>query len=221
MELTDLKTGIFGYSKKDVCQYITEQNDLYSAKLKAAKENASKEAENFEAQIGELNNTNKQLAQQNTKLEEKIASLEEEIAAVKAMYAELEKVNNSLTEEYNALERETFELREKSDVISTAIINAEKCATTMINDAGVRAKDMIDEAEGRVADEVKRLEAAKSYIAEVRNTVESTLKKIDDELGGIQSDIDSKREDIYSGDGRKASVKEKFGMLEKTLFKRA
>lgn len=220
MELTDLKTGIFGYSKKDVCQYITEQNDLFSAKLKAAKFSASQEAEKLESEIASLNAKNDALGDENKVLSDKVSSLEQEIAQLKAAYAELEAEKVTMSRDYEALEAETAELREKSDVISTAIINAEKCATNMINDAGARAKDMIDEAEGKVADEVKRLELAKNYIIEVRDTVETTLKKIDAELGGIQNDIDDKKDDIYSED-RKASIKEKFGMLEKNIFKRA
>ena len=35
MELTQIKTRIFGYSKKSVCQYISEQNDLHAAEISA------------------------------------------------------------------------------------------------------------------------------------------------------------------------------------------
>ena len=89
----------------------------------------------------------------------------------------------------------------------------------MINDANVRAQGMIDDAQLKVDDEVKRLHNAKRYIIEVRGAVEDTLKKIDAELGSVQSDIDSKATDIE--ESRKAGVKEKFGIFEKNLFKRA
>ena len=219
MELTQIKTGIFGYSKKSVCQYISEQNDIHTAEINAEKENAAKENEKLEAKITELEGKNTEIKEKNDKLNEKITSLEEEIASLKAKCTELEEANKAAPVEYETLEKETAELRDKSDVISTAIINAEKCATTMINDANVRAQGMIDDAQLKVDDEVKRLHNAKRYIIEVRGAVEDTLKKIDAELGSVQSDIDSKATDIE--ESRKAGVKEKFGIFEKNLFKRA
>ena len=126
----------------------------------------------------------------------------------------MEDENASLKESYSVLEAETRELREKSDVISTAIINAEKCATVMLSEADVRAKEMIDQAEVKVADEVKRLDTAKTYIMEVREAVDQALKKISAELGNIEEDIEDKKEDVYS-DEKKSGVREKFEMFFK------
>lgn len=212
MELTQIKTRIFGYSKKSVCQYISEQNDLHAAEISAEKEK-------LEAKIAELDGENTNLKDNNQKLSEKITSLEEEVKELKAKCAQLQEDNETAAKEYETLERETAELRDKSDVISTAIINAEKCATTMINDANTRAQGMIDEAQLKVDDEVNRLETAKKYIVEVRGAVEETLRKIDAELGSVQNDIDNKSLDIT--ESRRAGVKEKFGLFEKNLFKRA
>ncbi len=212
MELTQIKTGIFGYSKKSVCQYITEQNEIHSAALAGEKEASDKKIEELNAKIAFLTSENQEL---NTKLTE----LGEEMVTLKENYALLTTEKETVENEYRGLLDETQELREKSDVISTAIINAEKCATAMINDANVRAKDMIDEAQDKVQDEVKRLETAKGYISDVRIAVEAALKKIDAELSDIEADIYEKKNDVTSE--KRASIKEKFGLLEKNIFKKA
>ena len=214
MELTEIKGSIFGYSKKSVCQYISELNVIQTAELGAEKAKAERAAIEYEDKIKSLDAIKSELESRNSALEEKIASLEAEVASLKEVCLKTEDDKNRVQAEYDVLLKETQQLRDKSDVISTAIINAEKCATTMINDADARAKEMIGEAEVKVADEVKRLETAKTYITEVRAAVEDTLKKIDRELGSIESDIADKAEDVYSDD-KKTGVREKFEMLFK------
>ena len=211
MELSEIKSKMFGYSKKSVCRYISELNTLHEAKLEEQKSKADKRLENYNTQI-------KNLSDNNASLNKEVASLKEEIEMLRLRVAELEDVNTTLSEDYEALNRETEDLRSKSDVISTAIINAEKCASSMINEANNRAKDMIDEAHTKVEDEAKRLETAKQYITEVRGAVEHALKKIEAELGDIESDITYKNQEVLGE--RKPTVKEKFGILDKT-FKRA
>ena len=212
MELTEIKSRFFGYSKKNVCQYISELNAVHETELEAQKESNAKAADNYNTQIKALENSNKELS-------ETISDLKRELEEVKAALTTSEAEKQAVTEEYNTVLRETEELRSKSDVISTAIINAERCATSMINEAGTRAQDMIDEAHIKVEDEVRKLETAKAYITEVRSAVDRTLKKIDAELGGIETDISSKAQNVNSD--KKSSVKEKFGLLDKNFFKKA
>jgi len=214
MELTNIKGSVFGYSKKGVCQYISELNDIHSAEVEAIKGKNAEITENLEIRIRDLTSDN-------SSLNKDILELTKEINELKETLSALNEEKEALNKSYEELLKETEDLREKSDVISTAIINAEKCASSMINDANKRAQDMIDDAEDKVAIEVKRLETAKTYIEEVRNNVELTLKKIDSELGGIVTDIATKATSVNSFEDRKSSVKDKFGVLEKSFFKRA
>ena len=163
MELTEIKGSLFGYSKKSVCQYISELNQIQGTELAAEKASAAQAALKYEEKIKELESEKADMSRKNEDLCDKIAALEMELSVLKESYSEIQTENASVKENYEALQKETRELREKSDVISTAIINAEKCATIMLSDADVRAKEMIDEAEGRVAHEVKRLDTAKTY----------------------------------------------------------
>jgi len=214
MEFTEIKGSLFGYNKDSVRQYISELNEIKGTELAAEKARAEKAASMYEDKIKALDMAAEELRRKNSELEDKIAALESEMASVKNSHAELEAQHESLNNSYSELEEETRELRNKSDVISTAIINAEKCATTMINDADARAKEMIGEAEERVEDEVKRLDTARTYISEVREAVEVALRKIDNELGGIEADINGKKASVYSDD-KKNVVREKFEMLFK------
>ena len=213
MELSEIKSRIFGYSKKSVCQYISELNTLHEAAIEEQKSKEAKRIENYNAQI-------KKLTQDNEVLSNELKSLREEVAALSLRANELETINTAISGDYDALSRETEDLRAKSEVISTAIINAEKCASTMISEANTRAQDMIEEAHVKVADETKRLETAKQYVAEVKEAVEQALKKIEAELSDIESDIANKNHEILS-EKKGTSVKEKFGILDKTFFKRA
>lgn len=212
MELTEIRSTVFGFSKRGVCQYISELNDIHSAELEAQKASNVKAVENYESQIKQLNEEKSALTSELSELKEKLSGMGETLA-------ELEEAHKLLKDNYSAMERETEDLRGKSEVISTAIINAEKCATSMINDANVRAQDMIGEAQDKVKEEVKRLETAKAYISEVRISVETALRKIDAELGSIVTDIGNKADDVTSEVERRNSIKEKFGVLDK--FKRA
>jgi len=214
MELKEIKGSLFGYSKKSVCKYISELNQLQGTELAAEKENAEKARKDYEAQIDTLKGEKTDLENGNNILADRVCALEEELNNLKETYEQLASANAALQQKYDELEAETEDLRSKSDVISTAIINAEKCATGMINDADARAKEMIDRAEDKVADEVKRLDVAKGYITEVREAVEIALRKIDAELGVVVKDIDGKKSDVYSDD-KKSVIKEKFGMLFK------
>lgn len=214
MEFTEIKSGLFGYSKKSVCRYISELNEIKGSELAAQKASSEKAVAEYEEKLQSLDTIKAELETRNTELTQKVSDFENELTSLKASYAELEALNASLNEKYVALCEETEDLRNKSDVISTAIINAEKCATTMINDADVRAKEMIGEAEEKVEGEVRRLDTAKMYISEVREAVEIALKKIDAELGNIQGDIDAKKTSVYT-DEKKSGVKEKFEMFFK------
>jgi len=214
MELTEIKSRVLGYSKKDVCRYISDMNDIHAAEMEAQKQSAKKTAENYESQL-------KALSAETKKLAETLEALEAELKETKETLEKVTTEKEEISASYVALESETEELRSKSDVISTAIINAEKCATTMINDATERAKDMVGKAEEKVDAEVKRLEVAKTYITAVRAAALETLRKIDAELGEIEDAIVEKAHSVRDEESKKSSVREKFGLLDKTIIKKA
>ena len=83
MELTQIKTGIFGYSKKSVCQYIAEQNELNAAELNKQKEVVyMSEVEQILAQqIGETLSTKDKMIRDIDEIMKKLAGISYEATA--------------------------------------------------------------------------------------------------------------------------------------------
>ena len=54
MTIKELKTGLFGYQKVGVCQYITELEEQFAAKLAEKEEEARRAAEEYQKRIRAL-----------------------------------------------------------------------------------------------------------------------------------------------------------------------
>ncbi len=216
MELTQIKTSVFGYKKLEVCQYISEINELHASELEAASaENAelNDKLESAEKSIISEKNTNAELSAE-------IQRLTEELRASLSKNAELE-------ERIESLELESANYREKSAAISTAIINAEKCAVAVLDEANAKAEDMISDAVSKVDFQTGRMTAAKEYIAELRRAISDTLKKMDAELAEAENGIERKKTYINSAefdasktgkvhsDDNANSTREKFGIFRR------
>ena len=79
---------------------------------------------------------------------------------------------------------------------------------------------MVSEAQDKVSEEVKRLETAKQYISEIKESVSLTMKNIENALTAAENDIANKKADVEDS-SKKVSAREKFELLEKNIFKRA
>ena len=213
MTLTEIKKSLFGYNQQDVCRYVSELNEIHTATQQANEEK-------LERISGELNEKNNKLIAENEELKSEAVALNTEISELKAVIESLKTENQELKTAYETLDNEVSDLRSKSDVISTAIINAEKCATTLIDDATNRANTMVLEAQDKVSEEVKRLETAKQYISEIKESVSLTMKNIENALTAAENDIANKKADVEDS-SKKVSAREKFELLEKNIFKRA
>lgn len=219
MTLNEIKLSLFGYNKNDVCSYISELNSIHSAEISAAEDRLKTESDSFAAERSTL-------SRENADLKENCGRLEEELCSLKERISELEEKNASLSEQYSRMKIEADDFRNKSELISTAIINAEKCAGELISDASDRASGMISDAEARVEQEVKRLDTAKRYIEEIRANVAATMKNIDSALSNAERNISSKKESLNKpavpdGDTDKQPSRDKFGILDRGLFRKA
>ena len=154
MELTQVKNSLFGYKKADVVRYISELNELHNAEIGAKTEELAELKGKSESEIESLKTQNESLA-------EKVASLEEALSKLTTEFNTSVSDYKAVSEKYENLMEETKELRDKSDVIATAILEAEKCAGQMIDRAKDNADDMIKNAEDRVKLEKDKLAKAK------------------------------------------------------------
>lgn len=208
MELTQVKNGLFGYKKTDVVRYISELNELHNAQISA-------KSEEYAELKGKSDKEIDTLKAQNKSLEEKIASLEASMSKLRAEFDASIASCNAITKDYNALMEETKELRDKSDIISTAILNAEKCAGQMIDQAKEDADDMIRNAEDKVRVERDRLNRAKDYVRQARADLRNTMHDIDAALSTTEAQLEAKSKSV-DNDEAKAERK-----IDISLFKRA
>lgn len=208
MELTEVKSGLLGYKKADVVRYISELNELHNAQISAKSEEYAQLKGQSDKEIETLNANNKLL-------EEKVASLEEAIKNLKAEYEQSVNNYNAMSDEFEALKAETQDLRDKSDIISTAIINAEKCAGQMIDQAKEDADDMIRNAEDKVRYEKDKLNKAKDYVRQARAELRNTMHEIDSALSTAEAQLDAKAKSVYNDEAKQEKK------IDISLFKRA
>lgn len=208
MELTEVKSSLLGYKKADVVRYISELNELHNAQISAKSEEYAQLKGQSDKEIETLNANNKLL-------EEKIASLEEAMKNLKEKYEQSVNSYNEISEEFEAIKAETQDLRNKSDIISTAIINAEKCAGEMIEQAKEDADDMIKNAENKVRFERDKLNKAKDYVRQARAELRNTMHEIDSALSTAEAQLDAKAKSVDSDEAKQEKK------IDISLFKRA
>ena len=77
MTFNEIKNSLFGYSKTDVCHYITELNTLHDAQRMAAEDKLNEETEKFAKE-------SEALRSEVTTLTEKTASTRRKLHALKS-----------------------------------------------------------------------------------------------------------------------------------------
>lgn len=220
MELTEIRTGIFGYNKGDMCRYISEINEIHAAQLDAVSSELETAKNDFDKKIKKLENQNSEEIAKNSALSEEAEKLSKELEA-------RIKINNELMQKIEKLEEESRVYHEKAEVISTAIIKAEKCAGAVIDEANLKADNLISDALSKVEVQTRRMAAAKAYIAELRASLADTLKKLDNELADAERNIENKKTfidvnnfNVKSSDSNISeetanSAREKFGIFRR------
>ena len=76
MELTEVKSSLFGYKKNDVVRYISELNELHTAAIEAKTEEYAEFKSKSEKEIVSVVAQNKALTDKIESLEEKVAQLD-------------------------------------------------------------------------------------------------------------------------------------------------
>lgn len=185
MELTEIRGSLFGYKKSDVIRYINELNDLHSATVDNKEFEYNTLKDETDAVIKNL--------QDNTDIQKN--SIEELTAQIESVTAELTATVASLNEYkelYENICAETEELRNKSEFISTAIINAEKCAGILVDEARQNADVIMHQAQEKVDLETQRLLKAKGCVSDIRAQLANVMLQINSALGSAENDIDVK-----------------------------
>ncbi len=213
MTLNEIKLSFLGYNRNEICKYVSALNEMHSSEMDGIRDELNKTMEMYDKRCSE---SDAKVAE----LSEKVAELESKLCESERLNAEMRAENESVSAELAALRKDSEELISKREAISTAIINAEKCAGGMIEDADRRVRTMIENAEEKVESESRRLDVVKQYITELRASVSQTFRNIDNALLGSQTDIDAKKSSIDT-DAKNTARGEKLRSIEKSFFKRA
>ena len=185
MELTEIRSSLFGYKKADVIRYISELNEQHTAAVDNKK---------FEYDLLK-NETDAVIKLLKDNADNQKVSIDELQAQIETMTSELTATAASLAEYkemYNEISAEAEELRTKSDVIATAIINAERCAGTLVEEARQNADTIMQQAQEKVDMEKQRLLKAKGCVADIRTQLANVMLQINSALGTAENDIEVK-----------------------------
>ncbi len=185
MELTEIRGSLFGYKKADVIRYISELNEQHTAAVDNKK---------FEYDLLK-NETDAVIKLLKDNADTQKTSIDELQAQIEAMTSELTATAASLAEYkemYNEISAEAEELRTKSDIIATAIINAERCAGTLVEEARQNADTIMQQAQEKVDIEKQRLLRAKVCVSDIRTQLANVMLQINSALGTAENDIEVK-----------------------------
>ena len=198
MELKDLKVGLFGFKKNDVCEYISELNSTFSERL------AEQKKEKEEA-LGELNKKNEELNTQISWLETEKDSLKRELEEKDKRIAELQGEIVGYCGMYCAADiekrkQEILEVQQKNDGVTEILQEARAFADSL------RAKAMAEDEAFRQKNR-KKYKAEQARIAEygkrvdkVKGNIMNALRSMKLQMSGISDEITALRGD-ENGDG--------------------
>ena len=170
MELKDLRSGMFGFKKDDVCEYIAELNSTFSKQL------ADQQAESKELLA--------RLSDKNEELHTEIAKLETYIDGLKHAAEEKDKEIQKLKSEIDTLQKQSLSARQHDSVIVTLTEGKNRLhrKTVAENEAisrPNRRKTEMD-AYGKCAEKVK------DTIAAALASIKIQIAKLDKQISSLQ-----------------------------------
>ena len=117
MDITELKSGFWGYKKSDVCEYIAEMNEKFSQKLMTT-------VKDYDRQIGELNAKINRLEAENSALQKDCSSVTQVIVDAKKFSDELRAKAEAEDQEFR--ERNMDNNNEQRQRIHTFCVSIDK-----------------------------------------------------------------------------------------------
>lgn len=157
------KTALFGYSKRDVCEYLSQTSDQISQKHAGDIERIQKE---FEDQKQEREN-----------LVDKYKLLEQEL--------------ESLKKENELLRRENERLSVEAGKLSGIFVDAKTFADDLKSKAIAQNKLEMEENSARNLAEAQRIQRFSERIDRMRDSIRSFLEQADDDLEAMKAKLNN------------------------------
>lgn len=187
MELKDLKVGLFGFKKNDVCEYISELNSTFAQRLAEQKKDK-------EEALEELNKKNEELNTRIARLETEEDSLRRELEEKDRRIAELQG-------EVEKWKQEVLTVQQKNDGVTEILQEARAFADSL------RAKAVAEDEAIRQKNR-KKYKAEQARIAEygkcvdkVKGNIMNALRSMKLQMSGISDEISALRGDENGGGG--------------------
>ena len=176
MELKSLKTTLFGFSKKDVCEYIAQLNEEFSRKLREANEGKEKE-----------NGSIKQLQARLEKLETENSRLQSELAEKEAT---IEKLKKSLED----MEDDTLEISKNKAEVADILLDVKNFANSL-REKAISENNAMRRKNLEYNQEIQgRLTAYKSYVEKIHEDIVTMLQNMDDSLKLTTAELSARQE---------------------------
>ncbi len=117
VELKDLRTGLFGFNKNDVCEYLSQLNNIYEQKQQQKNAEQRKMLTELSEKNEELGNTAARLSQQNT---------------------ELQRANDALQKDFSSLQKKLNDLQTAAEELNRQNGEMQQAAVLALEEAGER-----------------------------------------------------------------------------------
>ena len=105
MELKDLRTGLFGFNKNDVCEYLSQLNNIYEQKQQQKNLEQRKMLAELSEKNEELGNTASRLSQENTELQRANDALQKDLSALQQKLSALQTAAEELNRQNGEMQQ--------------------------------------------------------------------------------------------------------------------
>lgn len=186
MELNNMKSGLFGFKKSSVYEYIADLNRVCSQKVEDAKKDR-------QSTISELN-------AKNTELREKLMCLEGENDVLKREITEKEALIKKLTEENENYRTDTDKQLALAEEIAAMLAEAKEFARILReksireNEAFIeenRRKNELEKA--RLAEYSRKVSRVKNEISSVLEETETKLSIAEGKISALETEADEQK----------------------------
>ena len=191
MELRELRTSLFGFKKKDVCEYMARLRSELVENLEEDRENDKHTILDLEQRNAELNDCISKLSAEKERL---LAENAEKERIISALEEDFESANGENTQSANT--QAESGCAEAADIIFEA-----KQFADSLRDKAEKENENLRRENAEYHNRVKNeLSQCKSAVGDLRGKIAKTLKDIDADL--------SKKEDSIAELERKLEIKD-------------
>ena len=180
VELKNLRTTLFGFGKKDVCEYIAQLNEEFSRKLNEVNKRKNSDAKQLQSKLDELENEKIRLEAEKDELQNQIDENEEIISGLK--------------KSLESMKEENLGIRRNSDEVTDILLDVKNFANSL-REKAILENDVMRRKNREHNQEIQtRLTAYKSDIGKIHENIIKMLQNMDDSLNQTTAELSAMQE---------------------------